>query len=619
VSVAAPSFDAGGPATVRFGDRVQRAISIADPDSTNWTATIDTGAGPEPVEVRGSRAFVDVYPSQIGLQNAVITVCDDGQKCTSHTLAVTVTANSAPYVTAAFDTSAPLTNELLTATASSSDPDGDPTTRRFVWTVNGQIVRDTGTTSATTNTLDLSQAGFGDVGHEIAVQITASDGQALSAPATATATVVSTPPAVTMPSASSVAAHATYSATGTAADVDGLTGVTGTVDYGDTSGTNALTIAANGGFGLSHVYNAAGSYQVTVTITDPQGKQAIGITTITVTAGAIAPTVDAGPDKTINEGQTFTSTGAYTNPAGGAITGHVNYGDGTATATLALSSGHFNLSHVYTDNGVRTVTVTVTDSHATTATDTATVTVNNVAPTITSITGPTAAVTKGSPATVKTTFTDPGSADTHTVRYAWGDGTTTAGSVTESHGSGGTSASHVYAVADVYAVTVTVTDDDLGASSATFQSVVVNDPKLRSAGVGGFASPAGANPSKPTQTGGATLTFTTSTTALGRPSGTAQFNYLTGLMTFTSTGCTALITTVNRVQAVFSGLLNGRSGYTLTLSAIDGDRRVPKSPDFVRVKITKNATGAVVYDSQPGAPVNALPTTRWALGQIAIF
>jgi hypothetical protein len=68
------------------------------------------------------------------------------------------------------------------------------------------------------------------------------------------------------------------------------------------------------------------------------------------------------------------------------------------------------------------------------------------------------------------TFSDPGCLDTHTANWAFGDGQTDVGTLTEENlppdATGTVSATHAYSAPGVYSVTVTVTDDDLGATSA---------------------------------------------------------------------------------------------------------------------------------------------------------
>src|SRR5262249_19321655 len=83
------------------------------------------------------------------------------------------------------------------------------------------------------------------------------------------------------------------------------------------------------------------------------------------------------------------------------------------------------------------------------------------------------------------TFTDPGTLDTHTATINWGDGSTSAGTVTEAPfgppgstaGAGGSvAASHSYAAAGTYPVSVTATDADGLSDTKTFQVAVIAAP-----------------------------------------------------------------------------------------------------------------------------------------------
>ena len=88
----------------------------------------------------------------------------------------------------------------------------------------------------------------------------------------------------------------------------------------------------------------------------------------------------------------------------------------------AGGSGTVSGSHVYADNGVYTVTVTVTDFEATAGSDTLSITVNNLAPTVDAGTDQT--TDEGDLVLLDpATFHDQGTADTHTATIDWGDGT----------------------------------------------------------------------------------------------------------------------------------------------------------------------------------------------------
>ncbi|MDX6372182.1 MAG: hypothetical protein QOD98_1170, partial [Nocardioidaceae bacterium] len=612
VSAVPPVFDAGANASLEIGGRLTRSVAISDADSTRFTASLDTGEGPEPVDVRDGQALVDTSPVRIGVNTAKLTVCDDGNKCSSDTFTLTVTQNHAPYATATINMSAPTTDQALTVTATSTDPENDATTRRYLWKVNGDPVLDTGPVAATTSTLDLSQPGVADLGDEIMVEVTANDGDLTSAPALLDATVVSTAPTVTAPATRSGQPGSPVSWSGTSADADG-SGLVASVDYGDGSAAAGVTLAGDGGYTVSHTYAAEGTFHATVTVTDPQGKQGTAETTVTIQVPNAAPSVDAGAGGTAAEGSTFTSAGTFTDDQPAGATATVNYGDGTGVQPLTLAGGGFSLSHVYADNATRTITVTVTDAGALTGSDTATVTVTNASPVLT-VTGPGGSATSGAVVTVAGTFADAGTADTHTVSYAWGDGANGPGQVTEplGAGTGSVSASHSYAGAGSYPVQVTLLDKDGGTDTRTVTVVVTANPPPPPPppvhlgdGRGTFTSPKKSSKEAQDAEGKASFQFS----AESAVSGGATFTFKKGKVKFTGTSVTAASVAGNTLTLTVAGTNDKKAGFTLVITASDGAK------DLIRVRLLKGSK--VVYDSQPGKPAAAPPTTK-VKGQINV-
>ncbi|HMP40272.1 MAG TPA: glycosyl hydrolase 53 family protein [Roseiflexaceae bacterium] len=172
----------------------------------------------------------------------------------------------------------------------------------------------------------------------------------------------------------------TFSSTGSFVDA-GINTWTATVDYGDGSGVQPLALNANKTFNLVHTYVDDGAYTITVTVTDDE--DAAGSATTMVVVGNVAPVVSAGPGGTINEGETFVSSGSFNDPGADNWEGVVDYGDGSGVQPLALNADQsFDLSHTYLDNGeFLQVVVTINDDDGGVGIDTALVTVNNVAPT----------------------------------------------------------------------------------------------------------------------------------------------------------------------------------------------------------------------------------------------
>ncbi len=167
----------------------------------------------------------------------------------------------------------------------------------------------------------------------------------------------------------------------------------------------------------------------------------------------------SGPATSIAEGgsATFSAAGSI-DPNGSIVSYAWDFGDGTT------GSGD-TVSHVYVQDGVYSVHLTVTDNDGLTDTATVSVTVTNVAPVVDAV--PSATVDLGTAYTVSGTFTDPG-ADTWTATVDWGDGSTP-GKVTTTTRS--FSLTHTYAKADLYTVTVTVADDHASGSASSSVTV----------------------------------------------------------------------------------------------------------------------------------------------------
>ena len=197
-------------------------------------------------------------------------------------------------------------------------------------------------------------------------------------------------------------------------------------------------------------------------MTDDDGG--VGSDTLVVTVANLPPQVDAGPDQTLNEGDTAGFAGSFTDP--GTLDTHTftwNFGDGSVEVSVTLTP-----SHTYAEDGVYTVTLTVTDDDGGIGADTLTVTVANLAPVVEA--GPNQVVAQGETVDLApASFTDAGVLDTHTALVDWGDGTTTVASVTQSNGGGTVDAGHVYATAGIFTVVVTVTDDEGATGADLFQ------------------------------------------------------------------------------------------------------------------------------------------------------
>lgn len=117
----------------------------------------------------------------------------------------------------------------------------------------------------------------------------------------------------------------------------------------------------------SHAYGNAGTYVVTLTVTDNKG--ATGSDSATMTIANRPPTANAGSDLSGAPGVAMTFNGSGSSDPDGTITSYTwSFGDGTSGSGAVAN-------HVYATAGTYTVTLTVRDDDGAIATDSAAATV----------------------------------------------------------------------------------------------------------------------------------------------------------------------------------------------------------------------------------------------------
>ena len=199
------------------------------------------------------------------------------------------------------------------------------------------------------------------------VTLTVSDGF-LNDVANATATVVNVDPVVAAGADDTVDEGSLYSGSGSFVD-PGADTWTATVDYGDGSGVQALTLAGKN-FNLSHTYVDNGVYTVTVTVTDDDGGS--GSDVVEVTVLNVAPTVDAGADAEVTSGETFDLVGTFSDPGilDATWTWEIDWGFGpNSTGSTDDQSATIEASRQVCVAGTYDVVLSVTDKDGGTGTD----------------------------------------------------------------------------------------------------------------------------------------------------------------------------------------------------------------------------------------------------------
>lgn len=254
------------------------------------------------------------------------------------------------------------------------------------------------------------------------------------------------------------------------------------------------TILQDAGSSVVHTYGDDDAYVVVLTVTDDDGGVGVDDTPPLPTTNEKPVPEIILPFCIFVEGLSpCDAIGEFTDP--GWLDTHSatwDFGDGTSEPAVLVeehdspdSTGWNISSHLYGDDGVYTISFTVTDDDGGTGSVTADVPVQNHPPSFDLWVSTT--VNEGQPFVLGVEATDPGSDDL-TIGVDWGDGTSDSqvyyndgiGPDPPSSGAGvfpfvvQTNFTHVYPDSGDYDVTVTVEDDDGGVDTKVFQMPVLN-------------------------------------------------------------------------------------------------------------------------------------------------
>jgi PKD repeat protein len=425
-----PVSDPNGPYSGTAGVAVSfDGSGSTDPDGSIVAYDWDFGDGNTGTGVTPNHTY-----AAAGTYNVTLTVTDDsGASDSTGTTAEIVDAPQDPVA----DPNGPysgITNVPVDFDGTGSfDPDGGAIAQ-YDWDFG----------DGNTGTGATPQHAYAAVGTYTVSLVVTDDEGAVSVPATTTANIdVNQPPTADPngPYTGVVGVNVMFDGTASS-DPDG-TIVSYDWDFGDGStGTGASP---------QHAYAAAGTYTVSLTVTDNLGDTDMATTTAEIIEGNLPPTADPnGPySGTVNIPVTFDGSGS-SDPDGSIVAYDWDFGDGNTGTGVSPS-------HAYTAGGSYTVSLTVTDDagDTDTATTTATIGQGNQPP-VADANGPYTGEV-GVPLTFDGTgSTDP---DGSIVQYDWdfGDGTLVSDA--------GPTPSHTYVAEGTYNVTLTVTDDQGAADS----------------------------------------------------------------------------------------------------------------------------------------------------------
>jgi PKD repeat protein len=285
-------------------------------------------------------------------------------------------------------------------------------------------------------------------------------------------------------------------------------GTVGGTTYDWNAATRQLTV--------SHLFvddNPTGTmsdlYTVSLAVRDDDGG-ASGPYDVGITVSNVRPVLTVAPDQTVDEGSLLDLSG-FGAPSLAAFidvgvadthTVVVNWGDGTGDEAGALTGGGGSFAvggtHTYVDDGLYSVTVTVTDDDGGVDMLSFQVTVLNVAPTLVDVAATDATINEGQTAEIVATIVDPGAIDVFSVDVDWHDGdpidTITGLGLTDESGTVGNtsytwdadarqlSVRHLFAddnptatASDPYSVELVVRDDDLAETGPYAVDILVSN------------------------------------------------------------------------------------------------------------------------------------------------
>ncbi|MBL8873046.1 MAG: DUF642 domain-containing protein, partial [Planctomycetaceae bacterium] len=242
-------------------------------------------------------------------------------------------------------------------------------------------------------------------------------------------------------------------------------------NYAVTSSNSSVVTVALQKPNLTLDFGIAGSSIITITNTNT-GE----IERFLVSVRSIAPTLTIDAIEGVrSEGSQLTVRATGVNSIGGLSYSFRILKNGEDFVTSeAQATGIFPFTP--DDNGTYTVEATVTDQRGNSATVTVDVTVGNVNPNL--VLQDVEAIVEGGEATLRGSYSDPGSLDTHELLVNWGDGTFDRVPVSD----GTFALTHKYLddnAGDLYQISATLVDKDSGSISQAKSVVVTNvNPEL---------------------------------------------------------------------------------------------------------------------------------------------
>ncbi|MDX6327111.1 MAG: hypothetical protein QOK15_3465 [Nocardioidaceae bacterium] len=335
------------------------ASGSSDPQRQALTYTFDWGDGSTP-QAQASATASHTFTGD-GTLTVKVTVTNSSGLSDTATQQVTVAAPpKAPTAALSVSPATGTAPVQVTADASgSTDPQGQTLSYGFDWGDGTS----TGDQAAATATHTFGAAGS----YQVKVTVTNTAGLTDNVTRTVTVDPAPTPPTARLsvtPTTGTAPVQVTADATAST-DPQGQTLSYG-FDWGDgTTAAEQPTATA------SHTFTSAGTYRVTVTVTDQAGLVDTASQSVVVSAPPSPPSarLTVTPASGTAPVQVAADASASTDPQGQALTYAFSWGDGTTTPAQSAAKA----THTYTAAGSYAVSVTVRDTGGLTGTTSQTV------------------------------------------------------------------------------------------------------------------------------------------------------------------------------------------------------------------------------------------------------
>jgi hypothetical protein len=386
-----------------------------------------------------------------------------------------------------------------------------------------------------------------------------------------------------------------------------------------------LFLKADGSFSYTPNANFCGSDSFTYHANDGTADSNIAMVAIDVVCVNDAPDVTVDHDPVVvNEGLTAVNSGTFSDIDSSNVILSASVGTVTDNGN-GTWSWSFDTDDGPADSQV--VIITADDGQDTDQVN-FTLTVNNVAPSVDSVTVPLDPVDVNYQASfsVDVGFSDPaGTADEpYTCQFDldYDDTFTVDVTVSNEVGTTNCTTSLNYAEPGVYTVIVNVIDKDGGAGMATaVDFVVIFDPDGGFVTGGGWiASPLGAYSLDPSLIGRANFGFVSKyKKGANVPTGQTEFQFQVADLNFHSSSNDWLVVAGPTAKFKGTGTINGIGNYGFMITATDERLTPSTSLDLFRIKIWDKDNGdLVVYDNQMGEDDNSDAGTEIGGGNIVI-